>query len=79
VVQQIFIVATSPSAIGEVRIRAIADKKDAHADETWWAYEPEPNQQRSGWYENEVGRPQPQCATPVPNNRQNRLIRQTVE
>ena len=26
------------------------------ADGTWWAYEAEPNQQHSGWYENEVGR-----------------------
>jgi hypothetical protein len=26
------------------------------ADGTWWAYEAEPNQQDTGWYENEVGR-----------------------
>lgn len=26
------------------------------ADGTWWAYECEPNQFHSGWYENEVGR-----------------------
>ncbi len=25
-------------------------------DGTWWAYEHEPNQSDSGWYENEVGR-----------------------
>jgi hypothetical protein len=26
------------------------------ADGAWWAYEAEPNQQDTGWYENEVGR-----------------------
>ncbi len=26
------------------------------SDGTWWAYEHEPNQSDSGWYENEVGR-----------------------
>lgn len=26
------------------------------ADGSWWAYEAEPHQQTSGWYENEVGR-----------------------
>ena len=26
------------------------------ADGAWWAYEVEPNQQDTGWYENEVGR-----------------------
>jgi hypothetical protein len=26
------------------------------ADGTWWAYEVEPNQHDTGWYENEVGR-----------------------
>lgn len=26
------------------------------ADGTWWAYEHEPNESHSGWYENEVGR-----------------------
>ncbi len=26
------------------------------ADGVWWAYECEPNQAYSGWYENEVGR-----------------------
>jgi len=25
-------------------------------DGTWWAYEHEPNQNDTGWYENEVGR-----------------------
>ena len=26
------------------------------ANGAWWAYEAEPNQQDTGWYENEVGR-----------------------
>ena len=26
------------------------------ADGNWWAYEAEPHQHDSGWYENEVGR-----------------------
>ena len=26
------------------------------ADGAWWAYEAEPNQHDTGWYENEVGR-----------------------
>jgi hypothetical protein len=26
------------------------------ADGTWWAYEAHPNQNDTGWYENEVGR-----------------------
>lgn len=26
------------------------------ADGQWWAYEYEPNQYHSGWYENELGR-----------------------
>lgn len=26
------------------------------ADGVWWAYEAYPNQQETGWYENEVGR-----------------------
>ena len=26
------------------------------ADGAWWAYEAHPNQQETGWYENEVGR-----------------------
>lgn len=26
------------------------------ADGQWWAYEAEPNQAHTGWYENEVGR-----------------------
>lgn len=25
-------------------------------DGSWWAYQAEPNQQHSGWYENEVGK-----------------------
>jgi hypothetical protein len=26
------------------------------ADGSWWAYEAEPNQHDTGWYENEIGR-----------------------
>lgn len=35
-------------------------------DGTWWAYEHEPNQSHSGWYENEVGRSLRLCQE-VPN------------
>jgi len=36
------------------------------ADGAWWAYEAEPNQQDTGWYENEVGRIAPLGKTALP-------------
>lgn len=47
------------------------------ADGTWWAYEAEPNQQDTGWYENEVGRIQRLGKTEPPLDFREILIKVT--
>jgi hypothetical protein len=45
------------------------------ADGAWWAYEAEPNQQETGWYENEIGRIQAMGHGEPNPNWQNSLVR----
>lgn len=43
----------------EIDLKALPDWAEwlaQDADGAWWAYEASPNQQTTGWYENEVGR-----------------------
>jgi hypothetical protein len=47
------------------------------ADGTWWAYEAEPNQQDTGWYENEVGRIRRLGKTEPPTDFREMLIKLT--
>lgn len=54
-----------------------ADYVAQDADGTWWAYEAEPNQQDTGWYENEVGRIQRLGKTAPPADFREMLIKLT--
>lgn len=45
------------------------------ADGTWWAYEAEPNENDTGWYENEVGRIQRLGRTAAPKDCHATLVR----
>lgn len=47
------------------------------ADGIWWAYEAEPNQQDTGWYENEVGRIKRLGKSEPPSDFRELLIRLT--
>jgi hypothetical protein len=45
------------------------------ADGTWWAYEAHPNENDTGWYENEVGRIKRLAKTPPPLDCHATLVR----
>jgi hypothetical protein len=45
------------------------------ADGTWWAYEAHPNENDTGWYENEVGRIQRLDRTEAPMDYHATLVR----
>ena len=47
------------------------------ADGTWWAYQAEPNQQDTGWYENEVGRIRRLGKTEPPTDFRESLVKLT--
>ena len=47
---------TSTDLVKAARLPVWARWQAQDADGRWWAYEHEPNQGDSGWYENEAGR-----------------------
>lgn len=67
----------SASVVPSVPIPEWAQFIAQDSDGTWWAYEAEPNQQDTGWYENEVGRIQRLGKTVPPSDFRERLIKLT--